>query len=287
MISRPKTSTSERQLILSLAASRREVSLEELALWRKNGLLPPLASYGPQTPVRSYYWYEPDILARAELVYDALRKHGRNEAATISLWLHGLEVPLPRLRRAWLHRAKLAAPVRIKRANGAGQPVVAGKTLPDLLLSATLHAAVSMECLHDQAIPVLKRAISALGYAPGNRDAESQLYWRAAMAMLVALGSSDAVSGASDEEMLEGQHYLHAALTFLSGYCRDESPATMVETLGPALFLLILALLRSGQRDTVQAITDRITAVRNKCAAPHQGVSLGARAERRSTAASL
>ena len=73
MISRPQTSTSERQLIFGLAASGRKVSLEELALWRKNGLLPPLASYGPKTPIRSYYWYEPDILARAELVFDALK----------------------------------------------------------------------------------------------------------------------------------------------------------------------------------------------------------------------
>lgn len=260
---------------MALAESGREVSLEELALWRKNGLLPPLASYGPKTPVRSYYWHETDILARAELVYDALRKHGRNEAATISLWLHGFEVPLPRLRRAWLHRARMAAPVRIRSAGGANRPMTSGKTLPDLLLSATLHAAVSMECVPDQAIPVLKRAAAALGYAPGNRDAESQLYWRAAMAMLVALGSSDAVARACDEEMLQAQHHLHVALTFLSGYCRDESPVTMVEALGPTLFLLILALLRSDQHGTVQAVTDRIMSVRGKSAFPRQGLERG------------
>jgi hypothetical protein len=129
-----------------------------------------------------------------------------------------------------------------------------------------------MECPPDQAIPVLKRAAAALGYAPGDRDAEFQLYWRAAMAVLVALGSSDAVSGASDEEMLQAQHHLHVALTFLSGYCRDESPVRMVETLGPTLFLLILALLRSGQHGTVQAVTDRIMSVRSKPASPRRGL---------------
>jgi hypothetical protein len=271
--SKPETSTSERQLIVALAESGREVSLEELALWRKNGLLPPLASYGPQTAVRSYYWYETDILARAELVYDALRKHGRSEAAIISLWLHGFEVPPPRLRRAWLHRVRLASPVRIRSANDASRMAPPGKTLPDLLLSATFHAAVSMECIPDQVMPVLRRAGAGLGYVPGNRDAETQLYWRVAMAMLLALNSSDVISSASDEEMLEAQRHLHVALTFLSAYCRDESPAAVVETLGPALFLLILALLRSGQRGTVQAITDHIMSVRNKSATPRRGIN--------------
>lgn len=65
MIARPQTSTSERHFAFGLAASGRKVSLEELAFWRKNGLLPALASYGSKTPVRRYYWYEPDILARA------------------------------------------------------------------------------------------------------------------------------------------------------------------------------------------------------------------------------
>ena len=120
------------------------------------------------------------------------------------------------------------------------------KTLPELLLSASLHAAVSTDCVPDRAFPALKRAAAALGCAPG-RDTETQMYWRALMAMLPALCSSDAVSSASDEEMLEAQRYLHIGLTFLAGYCRDESPAGMTESVGPPLFLFILALLKSGQ----------------------------------------
>jgi len=92
--------------------------------------------------------------------------------------------------------------------------------------------------------------------------------------MLVALGSSDTVSDASDEEMLEAQRHLRVALTFLSGHCRDESPVTMFETFGPALFLLILALLRSGQHDIVQAITDRIMSVRAQPLPPRQSRNL-------------
>ena len=251
--------------MMALAASGREVSLEELALWRKNGLLPPLASYGMRSQGRTYYWDEPDILARAELIHDALCKHGRSETATISLWLHGFEVPPSRLKRAWLQRARLAAQVRIRPANGGGDLAGACKTLPELLLSASLHAAVSVECIPDRAFPALNRAAAALGCAPG-RDSEAQLYWRALMAMLPALCSSDAISSASEEQMLEAQRYLHIGLKFLSGYCRDESPAGMTESVGPPLFLFILALLRSGQQTVIQAVMNRIADVRNKAA---------------------
>lgn len=257
--------------MVALAASGRWVSLDELALWRKNGLLPSLASYGPKTPIRAYYWCESDILARAELVYDTLRKHGRNEAVTISLWLHGFEVPLSRVRRAWLHRTKQMTSARIRSSNGLSRPATAqARTLPDLLLALALHTAVSIECIPGIALPVLRRAAAALGYGPGIRDAETLLYWQTAMTMLLALGSSDVISSASDGEMLGAQRHLHVALIFLSGYCRDENPAAMVEALGPALFLFILALFRSGQHSTVQAVMDRIVAAPSKSAVPRQ-----------------
>ena len=261
---------------MALAAGGRNVCLEEIALWRKNGLLPPLGSHGIRIQGRSYCWYEPDILLRAELVYDALQKHGKSEHVTICLWLHGFDVPPSRFRRAWLNRARMAAPARIRFANGKNRSKDTLRTLPELLLTATLQAAASIECIPAPFIPVLRRASAALGYAPGSRDGDAQSYWQAAMAMLLALDSSDTVSGASDQEMLNAQHDLHAALTFLSGYCRNESPAAMVEALGPALFLFILALQRSGQQGVIQAAMDRIAAVRQPAAArsisTHHGV---------------
>lgn len=265
--------TSEHQLLAALAAGGRRVSLEELGLWRRNGLLPPLASNGVRIAGRSYYWQEPDILPRAALIHDALHRHGRNEIATIQLWLHGFEVPLPRLRRAWLHRNRQDKPVRIGPANGVSRP--AGRTLPELLLSATLQAAASIECPPGIAIPVLKRAAAALGYAPGG--GETRTYWQAAMALLLALDASDAVSSASDEEMLTAQHHLQVALRFLSGYCQEENPATVAEALGPGLFLFILTLLRSGQHAVVQAVMDRIAAIR--ATAPRQAANQDGAAE--------
>jgi hypothetical protein len=248
-------------LVVALAAGGRNVSLEEIALWRKNGLLPPLGSRGIRVQGRSYYWFEADILPRAELVYDALQKHGKSEQVTICLWLNGFEVPPARFKRAWLSRAKTAVPARVRFADSMNRSRSAQQTLPELLLTATLQAAASIECTPAPFIPVLKRASAALGYAPGTREAEAQSYWQAAMAMLLALDASDTVSGASDQEMLEAQHHLHVALAFLSGYCRSERPAAMVEALGPALFLFILALQRSGQQSVIQAAMDQIATV--------------------------
>lgn len=246
---------------MALAAGGRHVSLEELTLWRKNGLLPPLASYGVRAQGRSYYWQEPDILARAELVYDALRKTGRSETATIRLWLHGFEVPLPRVKRAWLHRTKLTGPARVQSSRAV--PFAASvQTLPELLLSATLHAAIAIECPPEPAMVVLKRAAAALGCSPGTREAETQLYWQTAMTVVLALGTSDVITGASDDEMLEAQRHLHVSLKFLSGYCRNESPVWMIDSLGPPLFLFILALLRSGQHSVIETVINGMATVR-------------------------
>ena len=255
---------------MALAAGGRNVSLENIGLWRKNGLLPPLGSHGIRVHGRSYCWHEPDILPRAELVYDALQKHGKSEQVTICLWLHGFEVAPSRFRRAWLNRTRMAQPARIRFSDSACRSKSPLQTLPELLLTATLQAAAAIECTPAPFIPVLKRASAALGYAPGGRDQEAQSYWQAAMAMLLALDSSDAVGGASDQEMLDAQHDLHIALTFLSGYCRSESPAAMVEALGPALFLFILALQRSGQQGVIQAVMERIATRQGSVTRPAQ-----------------
>jgi hypothetical protein len=127
-----------------------------------------------------------------------------------------------------------------------------------VLLSATLYAAASVEWTSDPSVSILRRAATAVGFAPGRRDCETQLYWQAATAMLLALGSSEVVSGASDDDMREAQRHLQVGLRFLVMFCRDESPVSVIESLGPALFLFILALLRSGQHDVIQRILDRI-----------------------------
>ena len=115
---RPDTSISERELVLALAAGGRHVALSRLVNWRKEGLLPPLASSGVGNG-RSYYWREPNILAQAELVHDCLARHGRSDATIITLWLKGFWIPLPQLRRAWQNRARLRKELASKRDLGS------------------------------------------------------------------------------------------------------------------------------------------------------------------------
>ena len=247
-------------MVFALAASGRKVSLGELSVWRNDGLLPPLASHGLGTGAgRRYYWNETDILARAKLAYDALRKYGRSDAAIISLWLNGFEVPLPRLRRAWLHRNKLNGAAKIRKVTGkitAKPPTIS--SLPDALVSAAFHAAACIGGASDSArmaLMILERASIKLGY-DDDHGTQAQSGWRLVMTVLLALDGSDLVPAASEEEMRNAQTRLSLSLRFLRR-CAD-SPDTLVECLGAPLFLFILALLRSGQQSILDALQDRM-----------------------------
>jgi len=246
--------------VLALVASGRKVSLEEVSAWRNDGLLPPLGSHGLGTGAgRRYYWDDPNILARAELAYDALRKYGRSDAATISLWLNGFEVPPARFRRAWLHRSKMNGAAKIRKVAGkitAKSPAIS--SLPDALVSAAFHAAACIGGASDSAkiaLTVLERASVKLGY-DDDHGTQAQSGWRLVMAVLLALDGSDLVSAASEEEIRDAQNRLSLSLRFLRR-CAD-SPDTLVECLGAPLFVFILALVRSGQHAVLNAAQDRM-----------------------------
>jgi len=260
--SRPETSTSERQLVLALAEGGRNISLEELAAWRKDGLLPPLASHGIRSAGRCYYWREPDILAHAETVHDVLRKHGRSDAATIGLWLRGFEVPLPQLRRAWLHRSKGMGQARIRRVSGRAHALQPLRGLSGLMLCAAACATASIEnspASTKTTLAVLQRATAALGQASENQN-EAEVLWRIAMALLPVLASSDVVSAASEGELREAQRHLGAALEFLSNFRGNETMDAVIDSLGPPIFLFVMTLLRSGQHSLLQTVMNRIGA---------------------------
>ena len=257
---RSETSISERQLVFALAASGRKVSLDELSVWRNDGLLPPLASHGLGTGAgRRYYWGQPDILFRAQLAYDALQKYGRSDAATISLWLNGFEVSPARFRRAWLHRSKMNGAAKVRKATGnitAKSPAIS--SLPDALVSAAFHAAACIGGASDSAkiaLTVLERASVKLGY-DDDHGTQAQSGWRLVMTVLLALDGSDLVSAASEQEIRDAQTRLSLSLRFLRR-CAD-SPDTLVECLGAPLFLFILAMVRSGQHTVLDTVQDEM-----------------------------
>ena len=285
MKSRPKSTTSERQLSLALAATGRPVSLEELSAWRKDGLLPPMSSTGLGTGKgKSYYWGEENILARGEIVYDAMHRHGRADQTLVTLFLSGFPVPLAQLRRAWLHRAKLrkAPAVRIVPKNtdtGTSMDLDAD----NLLLQAALcaGAAVDIEAApgHLALIPLLNRAFSKLGLArhgvndPGMAD---QL-WHLLGIIASVLDTSDLIRQAHDDELRTAQRHLGTAMEFLSD--GGDAPETFAEILGPQLFLFFLTLLRSGQADTLERIMDYVDgASRQAPTQPVRGLALAVQA---------
>ena len=233
--------------------------MSQLVAWRKDGLLPPLASTGLGSG-RTYYWREPDILERAQAVHDGLRRHGRSDVVVVELWLRGFAMPLPQLRRAWQSCAKQRKAPSVRHAQPAG---ATGADFPQLLLQAMLGAAAAMQPDTNPrpALAMLERAAARLDIA-GGRPAQARWFWQAAQMMIGVLSASDVVRQASDEEMLQAQQLLGTALTFITESCEDETKAMVAEVLGETLFLFILTMLRSGQETVLQSALARIEAVR-------------------------
>jgi hypothetical protein len=234
-----------------LTTSGRRVSLADIAKWRQNGLLPRLTDHGlGQGKGKSHCWHDADIMARAELVCDAIRQYGRNDMALLMLFLSGFTVPLPQLRRAWAFRCKLRKPPAIR-----PMPVnvpASGHQVGSPLLEAALAIATAIQTDHHLLIiPLLERALVRLGYSRWGR---SEQLCRVMMAMEVALDASDLVRTARDEEILDAQHYLTLAMKFLRGCAGQKDRDNLAAMFGPTLFGFILAFLRSGQSALVERI---------------------------------
>jgi hypothetical protein len=264
---RPQTTTSERQLSLALAATGRMVSLDELTSWRKDGLLPPMASTGLGTGKgKSYYWREENILARAQAVCDAMRRHGRPDQVLVTLFLSGFKVPLAPLRRAWLHRGKLRKPLKVRAAahSEPGDLPHFMPALPDMLLQimARVGDAVSMDDI-PSALAVLERGLARLGHdkRASNCDTTDQ-FWCLASVIASALESSNLLSEACDEEIHQAQRHLGPITGLLADCCESERPADVIEALGPPLFIFVLTLLHSGHEAMLEAILARVSVAR-------------------------
>ncbi len=265
---RPKTTTSERQLCIALAATGRTVSLDDLSAWRKDGLLPPLAKSGlGRGKGQSYYWGEENILAQAKAAYDALQHCDRADQALIEVFLSGFAVPLAQLRRAWLHRAKMRKPpaVRIvQKSLDTGALLDSG--VDRLLLQAALCVGAAVET--DDApqpaamMAMLDRALSKLWLTRDSANDTGMLnqLWQLLNIIGSVLDASDLVREASDDELSIAQRHLGVAMEFLSG-CGDLSKK-LADALGPQLFLFFLTLSRSGQVDTLDRMMAYVDSAR-------------------------
>lgn len=262
---RPDTSTSERQLTLALEEGGRKVTLGELSAWRKDGLLPPLASSGVGNG-RTYYWREPNILAHARAAHDALKKYGRVDMTIVTLWLQGFRVPLTQLRRAWAYRSQQRKPLRVKpRTQGRHLAEVRGYTagLPGLLVHTMVNMGAAVDCGENpqQVIALLERALVKLGYAgASDKNGMASHLWQALTVIAWALEGGDLIREASDEELWKAQRYLRLAMGVLDDCGRSEDQPEIAQTLAPNLFLLLLTQLRSGREALLDALATRLTA---------------------------
>lgn len=284
MPGRPSSTTSERELILALAEEGRAVTLSNLAGWRKEGLLPPLASQGLGTGKgRSYYWKEANIRDHAGATFDLLRKYGRPEVVLWMLWLHGFSVPLQQFRRAWAARSRnrnnwIACPMPQQRP---GPDVLFKLTQPGLqgqggathiLLQATLALSGTLVPDDGDAAAITRVIERALGWisrvnarpTPAD-DQAAQRLWLTVRIVCSALECSDLVSITGDTDLQDAQKYLLMAGRLLQK-CDDRSledgettwPAWLAERMAAPIFLLILVLLRSGYKPMLDEIESRL-----------------------------
>jgi hypothetical protein len=258
---------SERQLVLALAASGRKIALADLTVWRQDGLLPPLASIGSRNG-RAYYWREPDILEHAQTAFDELSRLGRTDSAMIALWLGGFEVPLPRLRRAWLHSCRMVKPASIQRA-GPFAPRSA-HDLSGLLQQAITRAttALQTENASRAGLAMLEHAAAWLGLKRSTAG-ELRQAWHAAQVTTSVLLASSLMRQASDEVLRRAQRAQRIALDFIWQSGAAESRAAAVAVLGKPMFLYILTLLVSGQEKELNAVLGQIAHRRKPESQPH------------------
>jgi hypothetical protein len=273
---RPDSSMSERQLTVALAAGGRDVSLSRLVNWRKEGLLPPLASSGVGSG-RSYYWRELDILTQAEVVHDCLARHGRTDATIITLWLDGFRVPLVQLRRAWQHRARMRKEITARKA-----PVKVTIPQPDGLTNLLLGSLLSVGAALDveattpaSVLPILETALAKLGHAKKERNELARHLWQLVSLAVAALETSSLIRDASDEHLTEAQRYLLTATRFLEDCGADRH--FLAEKLAPSLFLYLLAMLHSGQETALEIAEKHIAGMgrRTKIQPAHSHATFG------------
>jgi hypothetical protein len=238
-------------------------------------LLPPLVSSSKGLHKgKSCFWTDKAIFERAALVHDLLGAGVERHEIYRVLWLCGLSVPVPQLRRAWLHKSKKlkAGALPTERADGAevrsaafqmgstrSSARVSSQTLLDIALTASTF-------LNRQADPEIDALIEAIDSFMTRRTGspEPAMPERRQVISLVksvweSIKCGDLVSASSDAELRDAQGYASRALGLLRAPAdRDEDhrhiwPVAEALKFGAPLFFLILILLKSGQR----AVLDR------------------------------
>ena len=97
---------SDQQLIEELARRGQTVTTALLKSWRASGLLPPLNTRGLGRAGKAFFWTDPEIISRAQYVYDALLEFRDPKRVLWLLWITGFDVSIGQVKRVWLSRLR-------------------------------------------------------------------------------------------------------------------------------------------------------------------------------------
>jgi hypothetical protein len=275
----------EQDLLTAMATTGRSVSSRTIKEWRQCGLLPDLASQSRGLRKgRICFWPDDTIFDRAALIYDLLQDQISKGEIYCLLWLCGMSVPLPQLRRAWSQNAKDSEPWKI---NGVAAPSARADTLVHpvataldvdtdashqassrLLLQSALTACAS---LSENAAPEIDALIAAfdglLGKSPRakRRNSDDAAPARAIVILLKsvwsAIKSSDLIYASTDADLREAQRHAATALRALHRSIRSNVdvyrsrngtpawPIAEARAFGTPLFIFVLLMVKSGQRE--------------------------------------
>ena len=268
---------SDQLLIEAMARTGRQGSAASLQHWRSSGLLPQFKSRGLGRRGKAYFWTEPNILACACCVFDALAIHSKLDDALWSVWLAGYPVPPGHLRKAFRSRRdrtkdwttkhlRSGAPFsRTRGPTSSAKQDMVGRS-NDLALNLLLNVLQllvpdSFDKVEERTVTTCRNVISAL-----ELDDDTRRSWTGArfarLARLVQIAArllerSDLVSLASDVELSKAHNCFKVVARFL--YICDSMekraklddivtvwPLDLALAIGAPLFLLILFLVRCG-----------------------------------------
>jgi hypothetical protein len=263
---------SEREVHARMAAAGRPVSLLTISEWRRCGLMPPLATSSlGRNKGKICYWTDDNTFERATLIYDLFEKGVERHEVYWLLWLCGLSVPLPQLRRAWLHKAK-DRNTRVAVLRDPPQALVVDKNKPSVdgtaqvLFEIALAASALLDHASDCEIDALVEAMTPAQITGGRGRAVEERYQavRLVKAVWSSLKTSDIIIEATDDELREAQ--MHASAALRSYHARaperglrlapnaSDWPIAEAGRFGAPLFFLILAFHKSGQRALLEYI---------------------------------
>lgn len=279
-------SISYRELSAVLTESGSPVTVGELHRWRKGGLLPSPDCNGTGKR-RTPSWRDQDIVCRARTIQYLLSRDDRLDTAIRALWLCGFKVPLPRLRRAWQHHAsqprRWSFKPRVRHeADTASQRQNSGKSLSNVTLGIVISLIGSLASLdpsEDIAAAIAGQVFTAFAKKAGLHDEAQALFDRQTLVLIrivtSILESTNLLKTSSDAQLAEAQDYLKQFAPFIQN-CVESAPPELLphqaplwspdlaRHIGEPLYILIIALLRSGQR----YLLDRIALAVETCEKP-------------------